>query len=130
MRLLALACSAALVGCATEPKPLPVLTPDIAQQMSAADLCLGLSTFRPGNASVAQQEVYRRGINCNDHAAAIQALQQARAQREAVILQNSLNRPAYQPYQVNPYQIPTPQMPRQTNCTSYRVGNTVQTDCR
>lgn len=118
-----------LVACAEPaPRPLPVLSLESAQQMPAADLCLGLSTFRPSNAAVARQEIDRRGINCQDHAAAMQALQQRRAQEDAILLQRAL---MPQPtYQYKPYQLPMPTTPRQTVCTTERIGNQLQTVCR
>jgi hypothetical protein len=53
---------------------------------------------------------------------AMQAQDQQRRQAAAAYL---LNRPQPQPYQVPTYQIPAPQQPAQTNCTTY--GN--QTNC-
>lgn len=125
MRAVVLSCLV-LAGCASAPEPLPVLSLQEAEQMSAAQLCLGVSTFRPHNATVAQVAIERRGINCQDHAVAVQGLQQQRAQAAQAMQQQMLNRPVYQPYQ-----LPTPApIPRQQSCTSYRIGNTIQTDCR
>lgn len=106
--------------------------PEVAAQMPTVDLCLGVSTFRPGNAAVAQIELNKRGVDCRDHAQAVYLLQQQRAQqqaqREAVILQQLVNQPAYRPYQ-----IPAPpvmQPPRQTYCTSQWIDGQLQTVCR
>jgi hypothetical protein len=117
----------ALAGCASQPQAAAVLTPEVAQNMSAATLCLGISTFRPGNAVVAQQEIERRGINCADHAQAVQALQQQRAQADAQATQLLLRQ---QPNQYQPLPIPPPIRPQQTTCTTQRVGNQLQTVCR
>jgi hypothetical protein len=51
----------------------------------------------------------------------------ARRRLELQMLQNMRTpTPAAVPF----YQMPNPSSPRQTNCTSYRSGNTIQTDCR
>ena len=93
----------ALAGCATQPT-----MEERAQQMSAAELCLGLSTFRPENAATAQREIERRGVNCQDHAQAVHKLQQQRAQAMQILL----NQPPTRAYQLP---MPQQQVPRQTS---------------
>lgn len=128
---------AALAACATEQPQPPaprVLTSDIAMQMPIATLCLGVSTWGPTSSGVASAELQRRGVDCRDHAAAVQGLQQQQAQQQAQQAQQRaaaagvlLNQPAYQPIQIQPYQMP---VPRQTNCTSQWNGVAWQTVCR
>jgi hypothetical protein len=127
MRTLAPLSLVLLAACATQ-QPLPVLTPEIAQQMSAAELCLGLSTFRPGNVPPAQTEIARRGINCQDHAQGMQLLMQQRLQRQQAA-QSML--PAYTPLQIPKVEY-TPVMPSRPSvtCTTERVLNQLQTVCR
>jgi hypothetical protein len=120
-----LLCCLVLSGCASQQQPPRELTPSTAMGMNAATLCLGISTFRPGNAAVAQQEIERRGINCADHAMAVQALQQQRAQNDAQAMQLLMSRPSPQPYM-----LPMPVQPQQTICTTQRVGDQLQTICR
>lgn len=116
---LAILSAALLAGCATAPSG-QILTSDVAQGMSAAELCLGVSTFRPHNAATAQAEIQRRGINCQDHAQAVYVLQQQRAQAAGILLQNATRPPPV-------YQVPAP--PQQTNCTTRRIGETWRTVC-
>lgn len=89
--------------------------------MSAAELCLGTSTWGPISAGNAMAEIQRRGINCQDHAQAIQGLQQQRAAAAAAILGRP--QPTYQPYQ-----IPMPQ--QQTRCTTRWDGAAYRTVCQ
>jgi hypothetical protein len=117
MRLAALLLLA-LAGCATPP---PVLSPQQAQQIPTAELCLGASTYRPENAQTAMNELNRRGVNCQDHAQGIQELQQ----RRAAALQYIMSRPAYKPYQ-----LPMPPQQQNTNCTGQWIGNQWHTTCR
>lgn len=56
-----------------------------------------------------------------------QAEAQQEAQRRALIIQQLQNRPAYQPYQHTPYQMP---IQRQSNCTTMWNGAAWQTTCR
>jgi hypothetical protein len=70
------------------------------------------------NALVAQAEATRRGLDCTAYYPAI-AAQRA---RESAALENAARYFAPRPAPVSPF-------PRQTNCTSRAVGNTVQTDC-
>lgn len=133
MRLLIAGAALALAGCASQPQQVYAprdLSPAEAQQMPTAQLCLGVSTFRPSNANVAQWELDRRGVNCQDHAQAVSNLQQQQAQERAqamgILLQN-MNRPAttYQPYQIPP----PPGTGPQTNCTTRYVGGAWRTVC-
>lgn len=98
----------ALAGCAG-PRP--------AAEFSNIDICK--YTMQGGqNATVAQAEANRRGLDCTRYYGAIQAQRNS----EAAALQNAanyFNRPAP----------PMPLPPQPINCTSRRVGNTVQTDC-
>lgn len=119
LKLMIPAAVLALAGCATAP---PVLTAQQAEQMSVVDLCLGVVTFRPNNAATAYAEVMRRGINCQDHQQAIQAVQQQRGAAAAAAM--GMYRPI-QPYQLRPYQTP----PR-TNCSTVRIGDSLQTSCQ
>jgi hypothetical protein len=116
----------ALAGCAAQPQQPNILTPQEAQQMSAAELCLGLSTYGPRSTLAAGEELQRRGVNCQDHAQAIGMLQQQRAQAMGILMQN-MNRPAYQ-YQ--PYNVPLYQTPAPVRCTSQWIGGQMQTVCR
>lgn len=68
-------------------------------------------------------EVNRRGVSCGQYMQAIAIRQQAKANQ----LANENAATANFLRAINP---PPAPFPRQTNCTSYRVGNTVQTDCR
>jgi hypothetical protein len=76
---------------------------------SNEDVCRNLTY--PEYAPTAQQEAVRRGLDCRPYFARMEA--QSRALNNA---SQYFNRPA-------------PQRPRPLNCTSYRAGNTVQTDC-
>lgn len=121
MKKIALLSAVVLAGCASSGPRL--LTISEAAQMPTATLCWGVSNFQPVNAVVAKTELESRGVDCRDHAAAVQAIDQRRAAALGILLQQ----PAPQPYQVQPYQI----QPRPTvNCTSQRIGNTVQTNCQ
>lgn len=70
------------------------------------------------NAQVAQAEATRRGLDCTAYYPAI-AAQRA---NEAAALQNAARYFA-------PPAAPARSFPRQANCTSRRVGDTVRTDC-
>lgn len=119
-----------LAGCATPPQPLPVLTPEIAQQMPAAQLCLGLSTFRAGNVPPAREEIARRGINCADHTEAMKAILQERIARAQAA--SAAPAPVYLPQQplISPLTY-TPILPPTVHCTSTPgYGGQVSTVCR
>jgi hypothetical protein len=96
----------ALAGCAGTP----------AEQVSDFELCR--YTMRSGNdAMTAQREARRRGLDCAPLYPAILAREQQRT--------NALNQAAQHFNRPPP---PSPAHP--VNCTSYRVGNTVETTCR
>jgi hypothetical protein len=68
------------------------------------------------NGRIAEAEAARRGLDCAPYFPAIAAQRQSEAA--------ALNQAAQ-------YFAPRPApLPQSMNCTSYRVGNTVQTDCR
>ena len=106
MKLLILA-PLLLAGCAMSP-----------QQMAAQstfDVCrLGMGG---PHSQVAQQEANRRGVDCAPYYGAILA-RQANENAATANIMRALNPPA-----------PQVIAPQQTNCTSRRVGNTVQTQC-
>lgn len=68
MKLVVLTAAVLLVGCGSR-----TLTPDQAERMSVLDLCQAIVTYRPENAAVASAEANRRGINCKEHEAAVNA---------------------------------------------------------
>jgi hypothetical protein len=114
MRLMILAAAAVLAGCATQPQPRPVTS------ASNVELCEAVM-YGPGDrASIPLGEIARRGIDCRDYAQAIQQAQQNRAQAAQILL----GRPAMQPYQLQPHQ-----MPQQRVCRSVVVGNAIETRC-
>lgn len=102
MRVLLSISALILAGCAG---PIP------ADQVSNFDLCR--YTMGGPYARSAEAEAARRGLDCRPYYGAIQ---QQQANQNAA-MQQYLN--TLQPR-------PSPAV----NCTSYRVGNTVQTDCR
>ena len=106
MRALLLIPALAIAGCA--------ITPQQMAQQSNWDVCR--FTMGGPHSGVAQNEAGRRGLDCAPLYPAIAAKQQADAQALANF-QRALNppRPAYRP---------------PMNCNSYRLGNTIQTDCR
>jgi hypothetical protein len=100
-----------LAGCA---EPLTVTS----QQMAVAsnwDVCT-YTTMGGTLAPMAQGEVNRRGIDCGP----IYNAQAAKRQADAAALQNAANYFNRAPAPVAPMM----------NCSSYRIGNTIQTDCR
>lgn len=106
MRSLLLIPALLSAGCAT--------TQTDPRQVSNWDICA--YTMNGGNdAAVAQAEANRRGLDCAPYYQAILARRQAQSQA----LQNAANYFAPRP-------APAPTM---MNCSSYRIGNTVQTDC-
>lgn len=48
-------------------------------------------------------------------------------EQRAMVLQMLMNRPAAQPIQIQPYQMPPP--PRTTNCRSVWISGQLQTTC-
>lgn len=101
-----------LAGCAATPEEARQRLP----YLSEFQVCEGAILARPEVAMLAQQEANRRGLDCSRYASAV--MQQQQNQNAAV--QNyiqSLNPPA-QPFRP------------MVNCTSYRRGNNVETECR
>jgi hypothetical protein len=92
-----------LVGCAS--------SPEYVAQKSNFDVCR--LTMRGPHARNAELEAQKRGLNCTAY---YPAIQQQMANENAAI--QNMQR-ALQP----------PPRPAATNCTSYRVGNTIQTNC-
>lgn len=132
MRLLFVAPLALATACAAQ-QPLPVLTPEIAAGMSAATLCLGRSTFRPGNTAVAEQEIARRGLRCEEHQQAVEQLMREREARRAQQAAQPVfvPMPSYQPYQLPmPPMMQPPPMPTTRNCTTYAAGGQLHTTCQ
>lgn len=102
---LAILTAAVLAGCAATPQQMA--------QESNWNVCR--FTMGGPHSQVAQQEAQRRGLDCTPLYPAIAAKLQA--ENAAVAnFQRAIN-PPMQPF------------PRQTNCTSYRMGNTIQTSC-
>lgn len=123
MRTLILgAAIAGLAGCATEP---PVPLEVRVQQVSNLDLCRAVYQAPANIGAVARDEAARRGVNCTDYMAMIVQQDQARAAAGAALLARPA--PVIPPLTYQP--APTMQVPRQINCSSYRIGNTVQTNC-
>jgi hypothetical protein len=96
-----------LAGCAS--------TPEQMAQQSNFDVCR-FTTGGPHSA-VADQEARRRGLDCQPYYPAIMQ-QQANQNAATQNLIRSMQQPVYQ----------MPIRPS-VNCTSYRAGNTVQTNC-
>lgn len=97
---------AVLAGCA--------ITPQDMAQRSNFEVCR--FTMGGPHSQVAHYEAQRRGLDCAPLYPAIAAQQQ----REAAALSNAAQF-------FTPRQAPAS---RPTNCTSYRIGNTVQTECQ
>jgi hypothetical protein len=96
-----------LAGCAA--------TPEETARWSNWDVCR--LTMGGPYSQAAHHEAHRRSLDCAPMYPAIAAKLQADAAAVA-----NFNRA------INPPMAPPP--PRQTSCTSYRIGNTIQTDCR
>lgn len=97
----------AIAGCATQTDPMTVSDWEICEY-----------TMQSGNNGVvADAEARRRGLDCRPYYPAILAKrqQQGQALRDAA---SYFNRPA-----------PAIAPPQSVHCTSYRAGNTVQTNC-
>lgn len=122
MRAVIAAAAVILAGCATEP-PVPLELK--VQQVSNLDLCRAVYQAPAHVGAVAREEAGRRGINCTDYMAMIVQQDQARAAAAAAVLARPA--PVIPPLTYQP--APTMQVPRQINCSSYRIGNTVQTNC-
>ena len=85
---------------------------------SAFQLCHAMFMAPQDVASIAREEAARRSLDCAPYASAVlQNEHNADAARNALAMQLLSPRPA-------------PPMPQTINCNSYRLGNTVQTDCR
>ena len=104
MRLAILTAAVMLAGCAVP-----------AAQVADFELCE--YTMSGGNdAMVAQREARRRGLDCKPFYSAI--LQRRQAQS------NALNNAAQY------FNRPSAPIQRPLNCTSYRMGNSVETSCQ
>jgi hypothetical protein len=107
----------ALAGCAN-----PQYHAQRASQATPAQVC---EAHYYGSGEVyyaATNEMHARRLDCNQYRQEAAMLYQARTQRQQAgnaYLQNLLAPKPIQPVQ-----------PLTTNCTSYRTGNTVQTECR
>jgi hypothetical protein len=101
MKRLLVLTAAALAGCATIVPP---------HQASNEDVCVNLTI--PQYAPTAQQEARRRGLDCGPYLAQRQANSAANMSLGLQLLNQGREPPR-----------------RPLNCTSYRAGNTVQTDC-
>jgi len=112
MRIALCLCAVAVTGCMT-----------IEDHRAAAagssnfQVCRAYFVAPAAIAGVAREEAARRGLDCAPFAQAV--MQSERANDAAT---NALARQLLAPR-------PSP-IPQQTSCTSYRVGNTIQTDCR
>jgi Asp/Glu/hydantoin racemase len=120
--LLALSAAALIAGCAAPPTIEQLR--ETAQGLPIVRLCAATIYQGPPYSTLAGEELQRRGIpSCDPYRADVQqfmALQQAdQQQRRAAAMQ------IYQQMQAN-----RPQPPQSVNCTSYRLGDTVQTNCR
>jgi hypothetical protein len=109
---LSVAAGLLLAGCAATPQQMA--------QQSNWDVCR--FTMGGPHSQVAQNEASRRGLDCTPLYPAIAA--QMQAQSAAIANFQRSIAPAPAPLTFTPIQRP------QVNCTSYRLGNTVQTDCR
>lgn len=121
MRLAILTATALLAGCAT-------YTP---QQLTAAargsndlQLCEALYNLPSDQGAYFYAEIRRRQVNCSQFEGVFAARDRKR-QQEAAALQNAAN------YFNRPMQpMPAPAFRPPVNCTSYRLGNTVETSCQ
>jgi hypothetical protein len=102
-------------GCATEESLRATVG-----NASNFQLCRAIMLAPQNVANIARGEAASRNLDCAPYAGLIMQNQQASDAATSQAIQNLL-RPAPPP------QI---QLPQQTNCTSYRIGNTVQTNCR
>jgi hypothetical protein len=109
MKYLIAAAVVALAGCDT------MTVAEKLPNLSNYQVCEGVVLAPQHVAAQAQQEAYRRGLNCNQYTSAILSQRQASDNATNNLVQQLLT--------------PAAPMQRQTSCRSYRVGNTVQTDC-
>jgi hypothetical protein len=98
--------AAVLAGCAATPQQMA--------QQSNFDVCR--FTMGGPHSAVAQNEAARRGLDCTPLYPAIAAQMQAQNAATANMLRALQPRPA-------------PSFPQPISCSSYRLGNRVQTDC-
>lgn len=112
--LIVVLAGAALAGCATQ------ITHQQMQAMGTFQLCEALILGRVSPPDHFLNEVSRRGDNCNRYMPMIQARQQQR-QAES----DALFRASQQLLQQSQQPMPN----RIVNCSSNRIGNTVQTQC-
>jgi len=101
-----------VAGCAATPEQVAQALPS----MSNIEICRGVMIASGQKAAMAQGEAARRGLNCSQYFGAIQ---QQDAQQNAAV-QNYIQ-------SLKP---PAPGFPATTNCTTVRIGNTLQTQCR
>lgn len=108
-----------LTGCAT-----PLSSPEYVAAQSNWDVCR--LTMGGPHSAAAEVEARKRGVDCAPMYPAIQARMQ---QQNAAVIQylQTQQRPLIPPMTFQP--APLYQMPQQTHCQSYRLGNTIQTNC-
>lgn len=113
MKKLAIIGALALAGCAS------LSSEEYVAGLGTYDICR--LTMGGPHAVAAEHEARRRGIDCAPLYPTIQATE---ARRTGAVLQylQMQQQPVYQPV--------APQFPQRTNCTSYRVGNSIETTCR
>lgn len=128
-KMLWIAAVVALSGCASGPPPGPrIISPEMAQRMSVVDLCVGLGVWGPISSGNAADELHRRGLECRDFSAAIQARLQADAQEQLqrhALAQNLLLQNMQRGAPLTAYQMQQP-----IRCTTQRFGDTFQSVCR
>jgi hypothetical protein len=103
MKAILIACAALLGGCATNDYAQP-------HELTNVEVCEAFFYAEGDYAAAAGAEATSRGLRCPDYR---DAIAQARRDRQAAGAQVWLEN-----------------RPRTTSCTSYRVGNGVQTNCR
>lgn len=113
MKIAAIALAALLAGCDT------MTVAEKLPHLSNLQVCEGVMLAPPHVAVQAQGEAQRRGIDCAQYAGAVMQQRAASSNAMGNLAQQLLN-PPQQPMQ--------PMQPI-TNCRSFRVGNTVQTQC-
>jgi hypothetical protein len=106
MRLAILTAAALLAGCAATPQQMA--------QQSNYDVCR--FTMGGPHSAVADAEARRRGLDCASMYGAISAQEGARNAATANFLRS-----------INP---PPRQQSAPLNCTSYRMGNSIETSCQ
>lgn len=89
--------------------------------------------YEAGEITAEQFSDARRDAAVRFRAASAQLEQQQEAENEArrrAAIQMLGSRPAYQPYQLQPYQMPNSPPSPPTNCTSYVSGGQLITNCQ